>query len=463
MIRLSRREREIADLVALGLTNREIGERLFISERTAEGHIQQIRNKLGFNSRTQIAAWSVEHKVVGPANALIQPPSVARPGIRRPQLSFPKLTQARWLAVALIGLVLVAGIFSAGLLLLRQPHAGPAAGPSIFTYAGMRDRGDGYSGDEGPATSAILGRPSGVIADGSGNRLYIAECCGHYAPRIRFIDAKGDIHTVTETFLGFTHVGLAVDPDGNLYVAKADSQITKVDRNFRAMAPADAITIVAGTGQPGYAGDGGPATSALLGRPSGLASDSVGNLYVADQDNHVVRMINREGVISTFAGTGTAGYGGDVGPANRALLNGPAGIASDAEGNVYIADRSAHRIRVVGRDGIINTVAGNGTVGFRGDGGAAREARLNFPTALAIAGNGDIYIADTANNAIRRVRGGVITTIAGQPPRRGSSGDGGPAASATLNEPAAVAVNPKGEIFVADTRNYRIRVIRPAP
>jgi DNA-binding CsgD family transcriptional regulator len=109
MIRLSRREREIADLVALGLTNREIGERLFISERTAEGHIQQIRNKLGFNSRTQIAAWSVEHNLAGPADALIQPPSVARPSLGGPQLSFPKLTQARWLAVALIVLVLVVG------------------------------------------------------------------------------------------------------------------------------------------------------------------------------------------------------------------------------------------------------------------------------------------------------------------------------------------------------------------
>jgi DNA-binding beta-propeller fold protein YncE len=245
----------------------------------------------------------------------------------------------------------------------------------------MKDR-EGYSGDGGPATSAILNPPRGVITDRSGN-LYIAECCGHYAARIRFIDAKGDIRTVTETFLGAATVGLAVDSEGHLYVAKADSQIIKVDRNFRGMAPTDAITIFAGTGQPGYAGDGGPATYALLGRPSGLAFDSGGNLYVADLDNHVVRRINREGVINTFAGTGTAGHSGDGGPANRALLNGPAGIASDANGNVYIADRSNYRIRLVGPDGIINTVAGNGTAGFRGDRGPAREALLNQPTAVA--------------------------------------------------------------------------------
>jgi sugar lactone lactonase YvrE len=171
------------------------------------------------------------------------------------------------------------------------------------------------------------------------------------------------------------------------------------------------ITTVAGNGTQSFSGDNGPATSAQLHGPDGIAVDSIGNLYVADYSNHRIRKVT-SGVITTVAGNGTQGFSGDNGPATSAQLNGPVGIAVDFTGNLYIADTYNHRIREVS-NGVIATVAGNGTPGFSGDNGPATSAQLHGPVGVAVDSAGNLYIADYGNNGIRKVSNGVITTVAG--------------------------------------------------
>lgn len=195
--------------------------------------------------------------------------------------------------------------------------------------------------------------------------------------------------------------------------------------------PGRTVAATAGTGMVGYAGDGGAATSATLASPSAIAYDANGNLFLADSMNHVVREVSSGGTITTVVGTGIAGYGGDNASATVAYLDTPTGVAVDSKGNLYIANSHNHRIRKVA-SGTITTVAGTGTAGFSGDGGAATAAQLSLPSAVALDSAGTLYIADTNNQRIRKVTGTSITTVAGDGEQL-FAGDGGPATAAALN------------------------------
>ena len=246
---------------------------------------------------------------------------------------------------------------------------------------------------------------------------------------------------------------LAVDGSGNLYVADPrNHRIRRIDAE-------GVITTIAGTGERGFGGDGGPATEAQFDYPTGLAVDGSGNLYVADPRNHRIRRIDAEGVITTIAGTGERGFGGDGGPATEAQLNFSWQLALDGSGNLFVADYGNHRIRRIDAEGVITTIAGTGERGFGGDGGPATEAQLNFPEGLAVDGSGNLYVADSLNYRIRRIDAeGVITTIAGTG-GRGFSGDGGPAAEAQFAYPSGLALDGSGNLYVAVPSNHRIRRI----
>jgi streptogramin lyase len=253
---------------------------------------------------------------------------------------------------------------------------------------------------------------------------------------------SGDGGPATQAELNIPH-GVALGPDGTLYIA--DNVVV------RRVAPDGIITTVAGNGTSGYSGDGGPATQAELNSPIGVAVGPDGSLYIADWGNNRIRRVGPDGVITTVAG---GGIGGDGGPATQAALFEPSAVAVGPDGSLYIPDRN--RIRRVGPDGIITTVAGGASQGYSGDGGPATLAELSFPSGVAIGPDGSLYIAD-GNNRIRRVGpDGVITTVAGNG-TIGFSGDGGPATQAELGTPFGVAVGPDGLLYIADFRNHRIR------
>jgi trimeric autotransporter adhesin len=328
----------------------------------------------------------------------------------------------------------------------------------------------GYKGDGGPATSAGLYYPLGIAVDASGD-IYIAD---NFNNRIRMVTRstgiittvagdgtfgyKGDGGPATSAGL-FYPLGIAVDASGNIYIADtSNNRIRLVTRST------GIITTVAGDGTFGYRGDGGPATSASLHNPWGIAVDASGNIYIADIDNHRIRLVTRStGIITTVAGDGTFGYRGDGGPATSAGLYYPYGVAVDASGNIYIADTSNNRIRLVTRStGIITTVAGDGTAGYRGDGGQATSAGLYYPRGIAVDASGNIYIADFNDNRIRLVTRstGIITTVAGDG-TAGYTGDGGLATSAGLSFPNSIAVDASGNIYIVDYGNNRIRLVSP--
>ncbi len=246
---------------------------------------------------------------------------------------------------------------------------------------------------------------------------------------------------------------VAVDAAGNAYFTSSNS-IFKMDQN-------GVLTRVAGNSRYGYAGDGGPAISAQLAvscfylicgnGPNGLATDGAGNLFVADTGNHRIRRITPDGIITTVAGIGTQGFSGDGGPAVSAQLNAPAAVAVDRTGNVFIADTSNSRIRMVSASGIITTVGGNGTGGPVGDGGPATKAGL-YPVAVVVDHAGNLFLADF--HTVRKISTqGIITTVAGNG-LRGSSGDGGQAASAELSFPTGLAVDSQDNLFIVDYTYY---------
>lgn len=333
----------------------------------------------------------------------------------------------------------------------------------ITTVAG--NGSPGLSGDTGPATSAQLHLPSGVAVDSSGN-LYIADTANYV---VRKVTADGIITSFAgNTLTGYAGDGVpaydavfssiedvAVDANGNVYIADTgNGAIRKVDSTAT-------ITTVAGTGVSAYSGDGGQATKAQLYSPYSVALDSSGNMYIAEYADSRIRKVTSQGTISTIAGTGAAGYGGDNGPAASAQLNSPEGVAVDAAGNVYIADVWNNRIRKISSSGTISTVAGNGLISYSGDGFAAIHAQLNAPEGVAVDAAGMVYISDTANNRVRAISpGGVINTIAGNG-TAGSSGDGGPAASAQLNQPLGLALDAAGNLYIADFGNSRVRKVSP--
>ncbi|HET7380671.1 MAG TPA: hypothetical protein VFJ24_11565 [Gaiellales bacterium] len=224
---------------------------------------------------------------------------------------------------------------------------------------------------------------------------------------------------------------------------------------------------VAGTGVRGFSGDGGPATDALLSSPAAIAFDAEGDLFIADTGNNRIRRVGRDGIITTVAGTGRGGYGGDGGPATLALLNSPGGIAVGLGDTVFVADTGNNRVRMISADGTIATVAGTGEAGYAGDGGVASQAVLNSPQGLAVDAEGNLYVTDSVNDRVRRIDlEGVITTIAGNG-EQGYSGDGGAATDAGISFATgplngagqALAVDQAGDLFLADAGNNSVREV----
>ncbi|MEK6590028.1 MAG: hypothetical protein AABZ11_05040, partial [Nitrospinota bacterium] len=331
----------------------------------------------------------------------------------------------------------------------------------ITTIAGNGTAG--YSGDRLPATSALLKYPSRVVVDAQGN-LFFSDT-GNY--RIRKIGMDRTISTIAGNgFQGYSgddgkainvkiswSHGLTIDGHGNLFIADMDNH------RIRKVSSDGIITTIAGNGTGGYSGDGGGATNANLNYPNGIAIDKLGNLFIADSSNHRIRKVTPDGIITTIAGNGTAGYSGDGGLANSARLNYPNEVIIDGLGNLFIADTSNHRIRKVSPDGIITTVAGNGSAGYGGDGGLAINASLNYPRGITIDSYDNLFIADTSNHRIRKVSpDGIITTIAGNG-TAGYGGDGGQATSAKINSPYGVFVDGQGNLFITDRSNHRIRKV----
>jgi uncharacterized protein (TIGR03437 family) len=253
----------------------------------------------------------------------------------------------------------------------------------------------------------------------------------------------------------FAIAGLVVDSAGNIYIADTGNcRIRKVAAN-------GIITTVAGTATPGYSGDSGPAISAELSFPRGVGLDAAGNMYIADSGNNVVRKVDKNGIITTVVGNSTPGSSGDGGPAIDAELQNVSGVAFDSAGNMYLADRSNGRVRKVALDGTISTFAGTGVAGFSGDGGLAINAQLYSPNSVAFDSSGNLYVADSSNNAIRKISpAGIITTVVGKGELGfGYSGDGGPAGNALLNDPQSAVVDSAGNMYITDEDNQRIRMI----
>jgi len=297
--------------------------------------------------------------------------------------------------------------------------------------------------------------------DASGN-LFIADTENQ---RIRKVSTSGIITTVAGTGTkgfsgdgGLSAVamlanpsGVAVDVSGNLYIADT------INFRIRKVSAGGIITTVAGTGTEGFSGDGGSATSARLSTVSGLAMDAVGNLFIADTGNSRIRKVSAGGTITTVAGTATGGFSGDGGLAPLAQLRVPYGVAVDLSGNLFIADTGNQRIRKVSGSGIITTVAGNGTEGLSGDGGLATAAQLTGPFGVAADGVGNLFIADTENNRIRRVSAsGIMTTIAGSNIQK-FAGDSGPAIDAVLNGPIGISPDTQGSVFFSEASGSQIR------
>ena len=334
----------------------------------------------------------------------------------------------------------------------------------IGTVAG--NGGSTATGDGGPAISASF-HPDGVTVDSAGN-IYIADQNNN---RIRKIDINGIITTVagngstqftgdggpavsSTVYIAAMHNGLAVDAAGNLFIADdGHHRIRKVDTK-------GVITTVAGNGSQNYSGDGAAATKASLYRPAGVAVDAAGNLFIADTNNFRIRKVDTSGVISTIAGNGAIAYTGDGGPAINASFSEPTGVALDAAGNVYVADRgSANVVRKIDRAGIITTVAGNGTVGFSGDGGAAINAQFSDLRSVTVDSGGNLYLADYGNHRVRKVdTSGIVTTVAGNGSNAANNGDGSPPTSANVL-PADVAFDTAGNYYIADWGHNLIRKV----
>ena len=333
----------------------------------------------------------------------------------------------------------------------------------ISTFAGIGTIG--YTGDGGPATSAELKNPEGVAVAPNGD-VYVADSDNHVVRRVAA--GTGIITTVAGNGSpGYTGNGgpataarlklpedVAVDAAGNIYVADTGNHVIR-----RIAAGTGTITTVAGTSTPGFQGDGGPAAAARLNSPRGIVVASNGDLYIGDRSNHRVRKVLAvTGTIVTFAGTGAQGYSGDGGPAALARLRTPQGLHLTPAGELYVADAGNHVIRKITPLGVISTFAGTGAAGYAGDGGIATAASLDSPEAIHLSPSGDAYIADTGNHVVRRVTASTqgIATLAGTG-APGFAGDGGPASLAQLDRPRGIGVASSGVFYIGDKNNHRVR------
>ena len=330
----------------------------------------------------------------------------------------------------------------------------------LWTAAG--DGGTTYAGDGGQSVDRGLSSPYGVAID-SQDRVYVADSVLH---AVRRIDHDGSVTTIAGTGVaGSTGDGgpataarlnapvrLAFDSADNLFIADSGNH------KIRRVTPGGIISTVAGTGTAGNTGDGGQATAARLRTPFDMAVGPDGSMYIADRGNHKIRRVAPNGIISTFAGTGTAGYNGDDIAATSARLSSPYSVDVDADGNVYIADFDNERVRKVDANRVITTFAGTGVATIDGDGGPAAEAGLHKPMYVDAAPSGDVYIGESNNNKIRLVHDGTIDTLAGSGVF-GYKGDGGAPVFSTWQRPSAMALDSQGRLWVADRLNRRIRVI----
>jgi YVTN family beta-propeller protein len=320
-------------------------------------------------------------------------------------------------------------------------------------------------GDGAAATSAEVGNPYAVAVDAAGNE-YVADNADN---AIRKVDVTGVISRVAGTGIaGYSGNGgaaanaqlsgprgVVLNSAGDIFISDTGNNvIRKVDHST------GVITPVAGNGRAGFSGDNGAATSAMINTPRSLAVDAAGNLYIADTANNRVRKWNQSThAITTFAGSGTAGFSGDGGLASAAKLNSPRGLAFDSLGNLFISDTGNNRVRKVDGGGVITTVAGTGVGGAAGDGGPAINAQLNFPFGLSFDGGGNLFIADTLNERIRMVNplGKISSVVATCGTLAGFRGDGGPAPLGRLNVPYGVTIDNAGDLLIADAGNNRIR------
>src|SRR5438445_576104 len=348
----------------------------------------------------------------------------------------------------------------------------PVPSGKIGTVAGTGQLG--YAGDGGPAKQARLNQPFHCDLDRQ-DTLYIADTMNHC---IRGVDLNtGIIRTVAGNGQkGYTGDGgpatqatmnepyaVVVDAGGNLYIVdRLNGAIRKVDGKTRI------ISTIAGGGQKRSGADGGPATEAKLGEPNDCFLDGKGGLLIADVADWRVRRIDlKTGIISTFAGIGRSRvkldmrYIGNGGPATKALLVGPRAVCVDRKGNTYICEREGNEVRVVDARGIIRTIAGTSKRVNSGDGGEARQATFDGPKGIRCDRDGNIFVVDTENNAIRRIdaASNIITTVAGGP--GGAEGEGGDASTAGLNRPHGCIVDGRGTLYIADTLNHRVRKVVP--
>ncbi len=347
-----------------------------------------------------------------------------------------------------------------------------AADPNsvITAFAGTGEKG--FVGDGGPATQAKLDQPFDVAFDRAGN-LYFSDTFNH---RVRKVDRKtglistvagngkkgfaGDGGKAVEATLNEPY-GVELDEAGNLYI---------VDRlNYcirRLSAETGTISTIAGIGgKTGFAGDGGPATKALLVEPNGMCLDGKGKMYIADVAGHRVRMVDlNTGMIDTLVGHGKAASTGDGGPLKDAGVMGPRAVAMHPNGSLILVERNGHRLRRIDiKAGKIEALAGTGKRGYSGDGAKASEATFDGPKEIDIDRDGNIYVVDTENEAIRRIdaKTGIVSTVAGKGRTKTPGlGDGASATAATLGRPHGVAVGPDGAIYIGDTNSHRIRKVK---